>query len=144
METNEKTTRNGGFRPGQSGNPAGKPKGARNKATRTALALMEGAADEIVQAVIDEARGGNIQAARVVLDKLVPNAKDRTVRVDLPGLDTASGVADAQTEILRAVASGDLTPGEASTLSGIVEGRRKALETVELERRIEALEVLRK
>lgn len=144
METNEKTTRNGGFRPGQSGNPAGKPKGARNKATRTALALMEGAADEIVQAVIDEARGGNIQAARVVLDKLVPNAKDRAVRVDLPGLDTASGVADAQTEILRAVASGDLTPSEASTLSGIVEGRRKALETVELERRIEALEVLRK
>ncbi|MCV2218891.1 hypothetical protein [Thauera sp. Sel9] len=53
---------------------------------------------------------------------------------------TAAGVSEAQQIILQAVAEGSLTPSEAATLSGIVESRRKALETVELESRITALE----
>jgi hypothetical protein len=45
-----------------------------------------------------------------------------------------------QNAILQAVAAGDLLPGEAATLAGIVEARRKAVETQELEQRITALE----
>ena len=33
------------FQPGQSGNPAGKPKGARNRTTLAVEALIDGAAD---------------------------------------------------------------------------------------------------
>lgn len=40
-----------GFQPSQSGNPAGKPKGTRNHATRMVLALMENGADEITRIV---------------------------------------------------------------------------------------------
>jgi hypothetical protein len=39
------------------------------------------------------------------------------------------------------VAAGDILPGEGATLAGIVEARRKAVETQELEARISALEV---
>lgn len=42
----------------------------------------------------------------------------------------------------NSVAGGDLLPNEASTLSSILEARRKALETEELELRIAALEAL--
>jgi hypothetical protein len=42
--------------------------------------------------------------------------------------------------ILSSVASGGLTPGEASGLAGLVEAYRKALETTELETRLKALE----
>ena len=35
------------FQPGQSGNPAGKPKGARNRTTLAIEALIDGAADDI-------------------------------------------------------------------------------------------------
>jgi len=38
------------FKPGQSGNPAGKPRGARNHATRAILNLIEGGAEEITKA----------------------------------------------------------------------------------------------
>ena len=58
----------------------------------------------------------------------------------LPNTADAAGVAEAQAAILEAVAVGDLMPGEATALAGIGEARRKAIETVELEQRLTALE----
>jgi len=58
----------------------------------------------------------------------------------MPDTSTAEGISAAQQTILQAAASGELLPGEAATLAGIVETRRKALETEELERRVAALE----
>ncbi len=129
------------WKPGESGNPRGKPKGAINKTTRLALELFEGGIKNIAEVVIKQAQEGDLTAARLVLDKLVPNARERAVELPgLPSTENPAGVAEAQAAILHAVASGDLTPGEAATLSGIVENRRKAIETQELELRIQALE----
>lgn len=128
------------FKPGMSGNPRGKPKGARNHATRAVLALMQGGAEEITRAVLDAAKGGDLTAAKFILERIAPPAKERPVSLDLPDTTTAAGVADAQAAILQAAAAGELLPGEAATLAGIVEARRKAIETMELEQRISALE----
>jgi hypothetical protein len=129
------------WKPGESGNPRGKPKGAINKTTRLALELFEGGIKNIAEVVIKQAQDGDLTAARLVLDKLVPNARERAVELPgLPSTENPAGVAEAQAAILQAVASGDLTPGEAATLSGIVENRRKAIETQELEQRIKAIE----
>lgn len=128
------------FRPGQSGNPRGKPKGARNHATRAVLALMQGGAEEITRAVLDAAKGGDLTAAKFVLERIAPPAKERPISLDLPDTTTAAGIAEAQAAILQAAAAGELLPGEAATLAGIVEARRKAIETQELEQRISALE----
>lgn len=129
------------WKPGHSGNPKGRPKGALNKTTRAVLALMEGDAENITRVAINAAKEGDMTAVRLVLDRLVPSAKERFVEVrDLPDTTTAAGVSEAQQCILQAVAAGALTPGEASTLSSIVEQRRRALETQELEQRLAALE----
>ena len=37
------------WKPGQSGNPAGKPKGTRHKATMLAERLLDGQAEELIQ-----------------------------------------------------------------------------------------------
>lgn len=122
----------------------GKPKGAKNRASLVALELFEGGVHDIAAAVIDQARAGDLTAARIVLDKVLPNAKERAIALpDLPSTDTAAGVSHAQQKILEAVATGVITPGEASTLSSVLEQRRKALETMELEQRIIALEEAR-
>lgn len=128
------------FKPGQSGNPAGKPKGARNHATRAVLKLIEGGAEEITLAVLDAAKAGDMGAARFILERIAPPIRERPVSIDLPDIGTAAGIAEAQAAILQAAADGNLLPGEASALSAITEARRKALETEELERRIAALE----
>ena len=128
------------WKPGQSGNPKGKPAGARNKATLAVLALMEHGAKEITETIIAAAKLGDMTAARMILDRLAPHAKERPVSVDLPDTSTVEGINAAQQVILQAVAAGDLLPGEGTALAGIVESRRKALETKELEARISELE----
>lgn len=134
------TTRKSTWKPGQSGNPAGKPRGARNKATLMVLSLMEQGAEEITKAVVDAARGGDLGAARMVLERLAPPMRERPIAIDLPRTDTAEGINRAQQVIIEAVGMGELLPGEGNVLAGLVEARRKALETIELEQRVTALE----
>lgn len=139
MEANKKPHR-GGWKPGQSGNPLGKPKGATNHATRMVTALMEEGAREIAQTVVDQAKDGNLMAARIVLDRLAPPVRERSIELELPDTSTAAGIANAQQTVLEAVGRGELTPSEGQVMAGILEARRKALETDELIARIKALE----
>lgn len=134
--TTKKTT----WQKGQSGNPAGKPRGARNRATLMVLSLMEQGAEEITKAVVDSAKGGDLSAARLVLERLAPPMRERPIAIDLPSTDTAEGINQAQQAIIEAVGMGELLPGEGSALAGLVELRRKALETIELEQRVTTLE----
>jgi len=52
------------FAKGKSGNPRGRPAGARNKASLMLDKLMERGAQDIVETVIDRAKGGDMTAAR--------------------------------------------------------------------------------
>lgn len=128
------------FTKGTSGNPKGRPKGSRHKTTMMLQTLMEGDAAAIVQTVINQAKAGDMAAARVIIDRLLPPAKERPVSLALPDTATPKGIAAAQNAILQAVAGGELLPTEATTLAGIIEARRRAIETVELSDRITLLE----
>lgn len=128
------------FKPGQSGNPAGRPKGSKHKTTLIVEALLEEGARDVVQAVLQAARDGDISACRVVLERILPPIKERPIELMLPDTSTAKGISLASQCVLDAVADGGLTPNEGKVLSDLVEARRKALETQELESRIAALE----
>ena len=75
-----------------------------------------------------------------VLDRLAPPVRERSVTIDLPDTGSADGVDAAQRAILSSAGSAQLTPSEAATLSGIVESKRRAIETIEHEQRVAALE----
>lgn len=128
------------WKAGVSGNPAGKKPGTRNKKTLLAMALLNEDLEAITKVVIDAAKKGDMAAARFIIERMVPPLRERPVELTLPRIETATGAAAAQQAILDAVAAGDLLPGEGATLSGIVEQRRKAIETEELEQRISKLE----
>ena len=128
------------FRPGQSGNPAGRPKGSRNATTKLVEGLMEGQAEGITQVVVSAALGGDLTAARLILDRLAPARKDRAVALDLPPITTSADSAMAMAAVVSAMADGQITPNEAGTVAAVLEGHRRALELTEIERRLEALE----
>lgn len=134
--TTKKTT----WKKGQSGNPAGRPPGARNKATLMVLGLMERDAEEVARAVIAAARTGDLTAAKLVLERLAPPLRERPISIELPDTSTTEGVSKAQQVIIEAVGRGELLPGEGNTLAALVENRRKALETEDLERRLTDVE----
>lgn len=128
------------WKKGQSGNPRGRPQGSRNKATILAQSLMAGELEAVTKSVILAAMNGDMVAARLVLERLVPLRKGAPVTFDLPKIETAADVAAATGSVATAVAAGDLSPEEGQAVAGILEVRRKAIETVEHEARIAALE----
>jgi hypothetical protein len=139
-ESSAKKQRGAPFRKGQSGNPSGKPKGARNRATVLAEKLMQDDARDIVQAVLAAGKGGDMSAARLILDRISPLRRGRPVYLELPAVKTAADVSAAMGALTTAMAAGDVTPDEAATVASVFEVRRKALETEELELRLQALE----
>ena len=126
-------------KPFAQGNP-GKPKGARHRTTIVAEKLMGEECDAIVQTVIEKAKGGDMVAAKIVLDRIVPIRKGAVVELDLPEVTTSKGVAAALAALVHAMASGDVTPDEASTISSVLEIRRRAIETQEIDERLKKLE----
>lgn len=128
------------FKRGQSGNPAGKPKGARHKTTLLAEKLMQADAKAIVKAVLDSAKGGDMTAARIVLDRIVPARRDNPVSFELPKIESATDAVAAQTAILSAVANGEITPGEAAEVSRLIDGFVKTIELTEIDERLKRLE----
>jgi hypothetical protein len=56
------------FKPGQSGNPAGKPRGSRNRTTLAVEALLDGEAETLTRKAIELAKAGDLAALRVCLD----------------------------------------------------------------------------
>jgi hypothetical protein len=139
-ENSAKKQRGAPFRKGQSGNPSGKPKGARNRTTVLAEKMMQDDAGDIVQAILAAAKKGDMTAARLILDRISPVRRGRPVYLELPSAKTAVDVSAALAELTVAMAAGDVTPEEAATVAAVFEVRRKALETEELELRLQALE----
>jgi len=76
------------FVKGQSGNPRGKPKGLRNRATIAAEALLDGEAEALTRKAVEMALGGDTVALRLCLERLMPPRRDRPVAVPLPQITT--------------------------------------------------------
>lgn len=128
------------FAPGQSGNPSGRPKGARNKTTMAIEALLEGEAEELTRKAIEMAKAGDGPALRMCLDRLAPLRRDSPVCFDLPPIQTVADAVEASSALLSAVAGGDVTPDEAARIMTLLTSHKVLVETGEFERRLEALE----
>jgi hypothetical protein len=126
-------------RPFAPGNP-GRPRGARHKVSVAVEALLEGEAEALTRKAIEQALAGDMTALRLCLERICPAVKERPVSFPVPKVETADDVPVALAALMQAVAAGELAPGEAATLAGVVEKWRSAYETSELERRLSALE----
>ena len=130
------------FKKGKSGNPAGRPKGTRNRTTLAAEALLEGQAEAITQKVVEMALAGDLTAARMCLDRILPIRRERRVSFELPPISSAEDVVKAMDAISAAFASGELSPAEAAQVANLVGWRAKAIEVFELEERIKLLQTM--
>jgi hypothetical protein len=128
------------FEKGQSGNPAGRAQGSRNKATIALQALLDEEGEQITRKAIEMAKAGDSAALRLILERLIPPVKERRLALELPKVETAAGITAAIGVVLEAVGAGKITPSEGQALAGLLEAQRKNLETVEMEARLTAIE----
>src|SRR5262245_17738907 len=132
------------FKPGQSGNPDGRPKGARNRATVAAERLLDGEADALTRKAIELAKDGDTTALRLCIERILPTRKDRPIAFDMPRIETVADSVKAAAAIASAVADGELTPMEATELSKVVDGYTRAVEATDLAARVLRLEQAQK
>jgi Family of unknown function (DUF5681) len=128
------------FQKGQSGNPAGRPRGIVNRATALAQNLLSERVEGIARKVIELAEEGDMAAIRVCLERLVPPIKHQPVAVELPPIEKAADSVEAMTSIAAAVAAGDLTAAEAAELAKVVDVYVRALDSKGFDDRLSALE----
>jgi hypothetical protein len=128
------------FKPGQSGNPQGRPQGSRNKTTLALEALLDGEAEAITRKAVEMALMGDATAMRLVMDRIMPPRRERPIMFALPKLETAGDAVKATAVLAEAVANGDITPGEAGELSKLVDGFTKAVELHEIQQHLDKLE----
>jgi hypothetical protein len=126
--------------PGHSGNPKGRPRGARAKATLAVEAMLQGELRGLTRKAIELALQGDTTALRLCLERLMPPARGRHVQLELPPITNAAAAVAAMARITEAVGSGEITTEEGSALAAVVEASRRMIETADLERRISALE----
>jgi len=102
--------------------------------------LLDGEAEALTRKAVELALGGDTTAMRLVMDRILPPRKDRSIMFTLPKLETAADAVKATAALIDAVAAGDITPGEAGELSKLVENFTKAVELHDIQQRLEKLE----
>lgn len=140
MATIEKKKR-GKWKAGESGNPNGRPPGVGEVTKlRDSIAAH---LPEIITQLVSKAKEGDAQAARLLLERVLPPMKaiEQPVELCLPDGEgmTAQGVA-----IVRAVAVGTIAPGQGAALLTGLGALARIKEIDELERRISKLEEAKK
>ena len=129
-----------GFQPGKSGNPKGRPKGSRNKSTLLLEALLDEQSAEVTRKCVDLALAGDSSALRLVMERILPPRKFRTVEIDLPVTKNVDDLLIAQDAVMQAASSAELTLDEANQFFVLLEAKRKAMETLDLAARLQKIE----
>lgn len=129
--------KSGRWKPGESGNPNGRPPGL-SEVGRLRASIAEHL-PEIIKAQVEKAKDGDGMAARLLLERVLPAVKaaEETVRLELP---EGASLTEQGEAIMRAVAEGVISPGQGAALLSGLGNVARLKEIDELAARIEALE----
>jgi hypothetical protein len=128
------------FEKGESGNAAGRPRGARNRATLLVQNLLAEEAEAIGRKAVEMAKGGDLAAIRLCMARLAPARKDEPVAFELPPIEKAADGVAAAASIVAAVAAGELTPSQAAELCKVIDVYVRALDSKGFDERLTKLE----
>ena len=136
MTTTENNKR-GRWKKGESGNPSGrKPGTGRVAKLRDSIATH---IPEIITQMVSKAKEGDVQAARLLLERVIPPLKSTESSVSITLPENATLSEQGQT-IIQSIADGTLTPGQGQALLSGLGSQARLIEITELEERITALE----
>lgn len=126
-----------GFKPGVSGNPAGRPRGIKTDNARLREAIA-GSMPEVIGKLVEMAIAGDTTAAGLLLARVLPPCKPH----ELPQtFELPSGTLSEQARaVVAAISAGELAVTNGAQLLSGLGTLAKIVETDELAARITALE----
>ena len=124
------------FTKGASGNPAGRPRGIKDKRHRFNEAI-ESMIPAVLESVFKKAVGGDMTAAKMLLDRSLPTKRPEQERVQI---SIKENTALNARDVLQGVFDSEVSPDVGASLLNAITNVLKAVEVEDLARRIEALE----
>ena len=85
-DNTEEIQTNSKFSKGQSGNPNGRPRGSLNKATLAIKNMFEDEIEEIGRKAIEMAKSGDMQAIKLIVDRVISPKKENNINFDFESL----------------------------------------------------------
>lgn len=136
LQKQEKSKGGAQWRPGQSGNPKGRKPGT-GEVTKLRNAIAKHIPG-ILNQVVEAAKNGDLQAARLLLDRVIPplKASESPVELTLPN----GSLTDQGRAVLAAVGAGTLAPSQGTQLLSAIGTLARVSEIDEIEQRLAALE----
>lgn len=125
------------FEKGQSGNPAGRPRGRADSRNRY-REMLQPHIPEVLDKLVELAKDGDVAAAKLVLERTVPAARAKDIPTSLPL--AGATVAERGMSVIDASIAGTIAPAEAEIAMALLQGQTRIIETSELLARIESLE----
>jgi hypothetical protein len=117
---------------------AGRKKGSGQAAQYRAM--LEPYAEELIEQVVGLARGGDMAALKLCLDRVCAPLRPTDRLISIDGMADATGLSDKGELILANVADGEISPSEAQHLMAAISSQARIIEVDELERRVAELE----
>ena len=129
------------FQPGQSGNPAGKPKGTRNKNGVLLESILKESGEALVNKLADMALKGNTACLKMALSRLYPAPQVAKIKLDdMPELNTLSDIPEYLKALMKKLGNGEIDVFQFDALSRSLHRMTDSMERAELEQRITELE----
>jgi Family of unknown function (DUF5681) len=128
------------FQPGESGNPGGRPRGARNKRTLAAESMFDRDGPAIIETLVELAKEGDIAAIRMCIERIFPRPRGRPVAFDLPPMGTTTDAVAAMGAVVQAIGEGEISAEEGADLAKVVAGFSQTVATADMEQRLRQIE----
>lgn len=122
----------------KSPNPSGRPKGIVDKRQKVTQAMLNDA-HEIASVVVAKAKEGDLQAANLVLARVMPTLAAQSERVQFD-LDPTAPLATQVEQVLAATAEGEISPDTAKSIIESIGALGAIRQMDEIESRLAALE----
>jgi hypothetical protein len=129
------------FQAGESGNPAGRAVGSRNKKTLAVEAALFDHAEALVKNLVDRAMAGEPAAMRLAMERVLPAGRGRPLPIDLPPVRSAEDAQAAAAVIMAALKEGAISAREAVDLLRVVEGLTRVAGAIDVIKKIARKEV---
>ncbi len=123
------------FQPGQSGNPAGRPKD-KTPATLLRKAIAADMPD-VVRKLVELAKEGDVHAAKVLLDRICPPLKPQALPVNI---ETGANLPETGGNVVTATLNGTVPPDIGAMLIRALAEQGKLIELQEMADRLQRLE----